>query len=89
MENLEKQLSKLKGKREILWRNHKSANETDKTTILKEINELNDKIDTIQAHKNAPFCIVNPCGIFDKSTGIIAPGTVEANAIVAPSVCAV
>ena len=64
MENLEKQLSKLKGKREILWRNHKSANETDRTTILKEINELNDKIDTIQAHKNACNRIIVRCEEF-------------------------
>ena len=53
MDNLEKQLPELKGKREILWRKHKSANETNKTDILKEINELTDKIDTIQAQKKA------------------------------------
>ena len=53
MENLEKQLPKLKGKREILWRKHKTANETNKNDILKEINELTEKIDTIKVQKNA------------------------------------
>ena len=53
MDNLEKQLPELKGKRERLWRKHKTANENDKANILKEINALTDKIDTIQAHKNA------------------------------------
>lgn len=53
MNNLEKQLPELKGKRELLWRKHKSANENDKANILKEINALSDKIDTIQAQKRA------------------------------------
>ena len=53
MENLEKQLPELKGKKELLWRNHKSANENDKTNILKEIHALTDKIDTIQAQIKA------------------------------------
>ncbi len=47
-----------------MWRKHKSANETDRTTILKEINELNDKIDTIQAHKNACNRIIVRCEEF-------------------------
>ena len=52
--DLEKQLPELKGKREDLWRKyHKSTNEDDKNIIKKEINELTEKIDTIQAHKNA------------------------------------
>jgi flagellar basal body-associated protein FliL len=44
---------KLKGKREILWRKHKSADENEKTDIFKEIKELTDKIDTIQSQKRA------------------------------------
>ena len=51
LDNLEKQLPGLKGKRELLWRKHKSADAHKKTEILKEINELTDKIDTIQAQK--------------------------------------
>ncbi len=51
MDNLEKQLPELKGKRETLWRKHKTANENDKETILDEINALTDKIDTIQSRK--------------------------------------
>ena len=52
--NLEKQLPELKGKREDLWRKyHKATNENDKITVKKEINELTEKIDTIQAQKNA------------------------------------
>ena len=51
MNNLEKQLPELKGKREILWRKYKSANENDKTKILAEINSFTDKIDTIQSQK--------------------------------------
>ena len=53
IDDLEKQLPKLKGKREILWRKHKSANEINKPDIIKEINELTEKIDTIQAQKKA------------------------------------
>lgn len=52
-ENLEQQLPELKGKRELLWRKYKTAAENDKATILKEINSLSDKIDTIQAQKRA------------------------------------
>ena len=52
-DNLENKLPELKGKRELLWRKHKTADENDKPNILKEINALTDKIDTIQAHKNA------------------------------------
>lgn len=44
----------LKWKREDLWRKyHKATNDNDKNIIKKEINELTEKIDTIQAHKNA------------------------------------
>ena len=53
MDKLENQLPELKGKRELLWRKHKSADKNDKNNILIEINELTDKIDTIQAQKNA------------------------------------
>ena len=52
-DDLEKQLPGLKGKRELLWRKYKTANENDKTPILSEINALTDKIDTIQAQKRA------------------------------------
>ena len=52
-DNLENQLHVLKGKREILWRKHKSADENEKTDIFKEIKELTDKIDTIQSQKRA------------------------------------
>ena len=53
IENLEKQLPELKGKREHLWRKHKTADENYKTKILAEINSFTDKIDTIQAQKKA------------------------------------
>ena len=53
LENLENQLPELKGKRETLWRKHKSADTNKKAEILKEINALTDKIDTINAQKNA------------------------------------
>ena len=53
IDNLEMQLPELKGKREILWRKHKTANETNKNDILKEINELTEKIDTIKVQKSA------------------------------------
>ena len=36
-----------------MWRKHKSADESNKTEIMKEINNLTDKIDTIQAQKKA------------------------------------
>ena len=36
-----------------MWKQHKSADENEKTDILKEINEFTDKIDTIQAQKKA------------------------------------
>ena len=52
-ENLENKLPGLKGKRELLWRQHKIVDETRKSDILKEINSLTKNIDTIQAHKNA------------------------------------
>lgn len=58
IDNLEKQLPELKGKREILWRKHKTANETNKTDILKEIKEITEKIDTIQTQKNACIRII-------------------------------
>ena len=52
-EILEQQLPELKGTRELLWRKYKTADENDKATILKEINSLSDKIDTIHAQKRA------------------------------------
>ena len=52
-ENLENKLPELKGKRELLWKNHKTADRNDKTSILKAINALTNKIDIIQAQKNA------------------------------------
>ena len=63
MENLEKQLPELKGRRELLWKKNKTANENDKTTILNEIKALTDKIDTIQAQKKASNRIIDK---FDK-----------------------
>ena len=59
MDNLEKHLPELKGKRELLWRKHKSADENNKANILKEINTLTDKIDTIQTQKNACIRIID------------------------------
>ena len=53
MNNLEKQLPELKGKRELLWKKHKTADENYKSKILAEINSITDKIDTIQAQKMA------------------------------------
>ena len=53
MNNLEKQLPELKGKREILWRKYKSVYENEKADIFKELREITDKIDTIQAQKKA------------------------------------
>ena len=52
-ENLENKLPELKGKREILWRQHKIVDETHKSDILKEINVLTEKIDKLQSQKNA------------------------------------
>ena len=52
-ENLENKLPELKGKRELLWRKHKSADTNKKDEIKKDINALTEKIDTIQAQKNA------------------------------------
>lgn len=52
-ENLENKLPELKGNRELLWKKHKSVDETNNNNVLKEINKLTDKIDTIQAQKNA------------------------------------
>ena len=52
-ENLENMLPELKGKRELLWRKHKSADTNKKAEILIEINALTEEIDTIQAQKNA------------------------------------
>jgi DNA-binding ferritin-like protein len=46
--------------REDLWRKyHRTTNEEDKVTIKNEINEFTEKIDTIQAHKNACIRIIN------------------------------
>ena len=53
MEKFEKQLPELKGKRENLWKKYKSADTNKKAEILKEINALTDKIDTVNAQKNA------------------------------------
>ena len=52
-ENLEDKLPELKGKRELLWKKHKSADTNKKDEIKKDINALTEKIDTIQAQKNA------------------------------------
>ena len=52
-ENLENKLPELKGKRELLWKNHKSADTNKKDEILKDINALTEEIDKIQAQKNA------------------------------------
>lgn len=52
-ENLENKLPELKGKREILWKKHKSADINKKVEILKEINSLTEEIDKIQAQKKA------------------------------------
>ena len=52
-ETLENILPELKGKRELLWRKHKSDDINKKAEILKEINSLTEKIDKIQAQKNA------------------------------------
>ena len=55
-----KHLSELKGKRENLWRKYnKSINENDKSSILKEINQLTEKIDISQAQKNACIRIID------------------------------
>ena len=52
--NVENELPNLKGQRENLWRKYnKSVNENDKSSILKEINQLTEKIDIAQAQKNA------------------------------------
>ena len=58
-ENLENKLPELKGKRELLWTTHKSADTNRKTEILKEINVLTEEIDKIQAQRNACNMIVN------------------------------
>ena len=52
-ENLSNKLPELKGKRELLWKKHKSADTNKKTEILKDINALTEEIDIIQAQKNA------------------------------------
>ena len=50
----------MKGQREILWRNYnKPVNENDKSHILKEINQLTEKIDISHAQKNACIRIIN------------------------------
>ena len=58
-ENLENKLPELKGKRELLWRKHKSADISKKVEILKEINVLTEEIDKIQVQKNACNSIIN------------------------------
>ena len=64
--DLESKLPQMKGEREDLWKKyHKVTNEDDKNIIKNKINELTEKIDTIQAHKNA-------CNrIIDKYSAII------------------
>ena len=58
--NIEKELPILNGQREILWRKYnKSVNEKDKSNILKEINQLTEKIDIAQAQKNACIRIID------------------------------
>lgn len=58
--NIEKELPNLKGQREILWRKYnKSVNENNKSNILKEINQLTEKIDIAQAQKNACSRIID------------------------------
>ena len=57
-ENLENKLPELKGKRELLWRKHKSSDTNKKAEILKEINVLTEEIDKIQAQKNAFIRII-------------------------------
>lgn len=58
--NIEKELTNLKGQREILWRKYnKSVNENDKSNILKEINQLTEKIDIAQVQKNACLRIID------------------------------
>ena len=57
-ENLENKLPDLKGKRELLWRKHKSTDTNKKAEILKEINSLTEKIDKIQAQKHACIRII-------------------------------
>ena len=50
--NIEKEFPILKDQREILWRKYnKSINENDKSNILKEINQLTEKIDITHAQK--------------------------------------
>ena len=58
--NIESELPMLKGQRECLWRKYnKTTNENDKSTILKEITQLAEKIDIAQAHKNACIRSIN------------------------------
>ena len=58
--NIESELPMLKGQRECLWRKYnKTTNEKDKSTILKEITQLAEKIDITQAHKNACIRSIN------------------------------
>ena len=58
-ETLENILPELKGKREILWKKHKSADINKKAEILKDINALTEEIDKIQAQKNACIRIIS------------------------------
>ena len=60
LENCNNTLPKLKGEKEILWRKYnKCNNEIDKSNILKDINSLTEKVDTIYANKNACSRIIN------------------------------
>lgn len=63
MDTLEKQLPELKGKRELLWRKRKTADENFKTKILAEINSFTDKIDTFHIQIRACNRIIDK---FDK-----------------------
>lgn len=52
--NIENTLPNLKCQRENLWKKYnKSINENNKSSILKEIKQLTEKIDILQARKNA------------------------------------
>lgn len=58
--NIEKELPNLKGQREILWKKYnKTIDENDKNSILKEINELTEKIDIAHSQKNACIRIID------------------------------
>ena len=76
-ENLENKLPELKGKRELLWRKHKSADISKKVEIFKEINVLTEEIDKIQVQKNACNRIINKYEESVKALDNIRKGTEE------------